>query len=291
MGEKTITGCWYQTRKNAEHDALAYLRSNIMPFDVANMETLGFAQDGAADVDGLDSGLVGPTVTLALDAKIHYQWANVVPQHVYFEYVLNYANVNEARTNWRPLVTESIASILKALPSDAETNTVLRALNTHLWEALARGSDPIFFKSGQTPLVFDPMSVVAFGYGSCTGLAILFVDALRAAGIPARVVGTPAWQGVRSNGNHNWVEVYRDGKWDFMEPSAGVQDVDDLDKDPCTRWFCNNHSQYGTTRVFAARLDRSLADTFYRMAWEWNNTDVPGVDRTDYYTNTCSQCH
>ena len=52
------------------------------------------------------------------------------------------------------------------------------------------------------------MSTLLYGYASCTGVSILFVDALRTIGIPARVVGTPAWHGDHAQGNHNWVEVF-----------------------------------------------------------------------------------
>ncbi len=50
---------------------------------------------------------------------------------------------------------------------------------------------------------------------SCSGLSILLVDAFRAVGIPARVAGTPNWHDNR--GNHNWCEVWIDGKWYFTE--------------------------------------------------------------------------
>lgn len=66
----------------------------------------------------------------------------------------------------------------------------------------------IVFKSSQTPLIYDPMSVLSFGYGSCTGVSIFFIDALRSVGVPSRIAGTPAWNGDVSNGNHNWVEVW-----------------------------------------------------------------------------------
>jgi len=299
--------CWYQTRANAVHDAHDYLRHNMMPFDISNMETLGFPKNGtqpADEADGLGNGLIGPTIELALDAKIKHHWADrIVPKEIYFEYVLNYANVNEGRTNWRPLLTDAIESMLNDHANvDSRVNDVVRIINARLWNALGRRSnESIVFQSGQTPLIFDPMSTIAFGYCSCTGTAILFTNALRAAGIPARVVGTPAWKGERSNGNHNWVEVYRNGKWDFMEPSTPtdpstkvVVNPDDLDRNPCDRWFCHANQRYGDTRVYAARLDRSQREdddgTHYVMAWEWDSKDVPGEDRTDYYIEKCNSC-
>ena len=51
------------------------------------------------------------------------------------------------------------------------------------------------------------------------GLSILLIDACRAVGIPARMVGTPRW--TDNSGNHSWVEVW-DREWSFVgacEPS------------------------------------------------------------------------
>jgi hypothetical protein len=49
------------------------------------------------------------------------------------------------------------------------------------------------FKSQQTPLIFDPMSTIAYSFASCTGVSIFLIDALRSVGIAARIAGTPAW--------------------------------------------------------------------------------------------------
>ena len=136
-------------------------------------------------------------------------------------------------------------------------------LNAHLWELLypiPGGS--IFFKSEQTPLIYDPMSTMAYGYASCTGISLLYVAGLRTIGIPGRLVGTPAWNGNQSNGNHNWVEVYLGpgGGWDlgddwaFIEglPAGGGENF----TNPCNKWFCNpGHAN--NTVFFATRYTRS----------------------------------
>jgi hypothetical protein len=94
-----------------------------MPFDLPFKETLGFPppsqqsssssasstssslseNENSVEVDGLDYGLIGPTIQLSLDAKVMYPWTDDLPKHIFFDYVLNYANLNEARTNWRPV--------------------------------------------------------------------------------------------------------------------------------------------------------------------------------------------
>merc|ERR1712070_249815 len=169
-------------------------------------------------------------------------------------------------------------------------------LNAHLWSAL-RPENPIVFRSEQTPLIYDPMSTMIFGYASCTGVSILYVDALRSVGVPARLVGTPAWHGVVDDGNHNWVEVWlgseapgpagADG-WTFLEgsPAGPGESLDNH----CDKWFCNPSHFDGRTKVFAAQFDRHSNATVYPMAWDLANKDIPGVDRSAYYNAACRSC-
>jgi len=229
--------------------------------------------------------------------------------------VLNYANLNEARTNWRPLLIDALRFNESDLWKSGEANltSVVTWVNQNIWTKLGRPGKPIIFKSSQTPLIFDPMSIIAFGYASCTGTSILFANALKAVGIPARVVGTPAWYGNRTRGNHNWVEIYvgshsrrhggddgsggDDGVWKFLEPSPANAGLDTLDHDPCMRWFCDP-SRYPSSRVYAARLKKSSKfglgseanSTYFPLAWEWDNHDVPGEERTEYYADICGLC-
>ncbi|MGK3738729.1 MAG: hypothetical protein ACI90V_005576 [Bacillariaceae sp.] len=339
--QKVEYQCIVQTRKNAEKLCMEYLKNNIMSFDEPFKETMGFPlnndddNNNDDDADGLGNGLVGPTVALALDSKVQYKYTDNLQPDFFFEYVLNYANLNEARTNWRPFIVNALqfnesdlfhSSILNKTTTNNNINgvyndddnddddavaiaAVTKWVNTHLWTKLARHEDePIYFKSSQTPLIFDPMSIIAFGYASCTGTSVLFTNGLRACGVPARVVGTPAWYGNRTNGNHNWVEVYvpnnnnieGGGEWKFLEPSPALAHVDTLDDDPCNRWFCDP-SRYPSSKVYAAKLSKTTSITpttttttsegHFPLAWEWDCHDVPAEDRTDYYTKICGSCN
>jgi transglutaminase-like putative cysteine protease len=161
-------------------------------------------------------------------------------------------------------------------------------LNMHMWGILSPADqDRIFFVAGSTPLIFDPMPILAFGYASCTGLAILFINALRTMEVPARIAGTSAWYQKREEGNHNWVEVWRDGEWYFLEllASETAGSVDDLDRPPCERWFCTQHrfsnNPSNTTKVYTARLE-SVQSTYYHLTWELANRGVPGEDVSSY---------
>mmetsp|Transcript_10065 Transcript_10065/g.27590 ORF Transcript_10065/g.27590 Transcript_10065/m.27590 type:complete len:392 (-) Transcript_10065:101-1276(-) len=296
--------CTWQTRDEAQQEALEFLRNHVMEFDQAFLHTLGFpVEDNRSNgTDGLDDGLVGPTIQLALDAKVMYPWTDALSKSTFFNYVLNYANLNEARTNWRPLLVDVLnvtqAELWKEYVATGNWNvtSVVKWVNTVVWDRLGRNGQPIRFVSGQTPLIFDPMSVIAFGYSSCTGTAILFTNALRAVGIPARVAGTAAWYGDASKGNHNWVEVYDSAKdeWGFLEPAPNTPGtVESLESNPCGRWYCSP-DRYPSSTVFAAKLsqeDDCCCDKHhFPLAWEPGCEDVPADDRTKYYTDVCSQC-
>ena len=293
--------CQWQTRKEAENELYDYLRQHVMQFDLPFLETMGFHEEdvGVDDLpDGLDLGLVGETILYALQSKIEFQYADELPIQIFRQYVLNYANANEARSNWRPLFWQKLRFLVQ--PTD-NIPSVVHTLNANMWKILSPvGQDLIYFKASSTPLVFDPMSILAFGYASCTGTAIMLVNALRTMGVPARLVGTAAWNQQRSMGNHNWVEVWYMGSWYFVEPSLSNDPftppelVDDLFRDPCTRWFCGRAQFTGnlsnTTLVFAATLEPSLHSISFPLAWEWSNRGVPGEDVSQFYQNACSRC-
>jgi hypothetical protein len=191
---------------------MQYLARHIMPYDVPNIASLGFQSNGQPKPDGMSDGIVDQTVYYSIQAKTLYPWTDSIPQDVYFEYVVPYAVTNEPRTNHRPLLFNALNDSLKQYERAAIGNStqstqdqikeVVKLINTELWALMGRDSKPIVFKASQTPRIYDPLSVIAYGYSSCTGLAIMLVSALRSVGIPARMAGTPAWYGDPSKGDH-----------------------------------------------------------------------------------------
>lgn len=298
-----------------------------------------------SSVDGLSDGIVNQTIFYSLQAKAIYPWTDIIPKSIYMEYVVPYAVVNEPRTDHRPLLFHALRDVLKDYerrpifddrqhhasiistthisartvnfeqpPSllQEQMKSAVKLINTRIWSIFGRqttnsNNTPISFRAGLTPRIFDPLSVIAYGHSSCTGLAILLIAALRSVGIPARMAGTPAWNNDPEKGNHSWVEVYIpgeeqnngvvNGKWIFLEPTPGIVEgnedsgnADDLDRDPCDRWFCNAEHFDGNTRVFVTRYTKR--DAHFPMAWSDAEKDkgVPGEDQTEYYTSVCGQC-
>jgi hypothetical protein len=256
-------------------DAIAFLESNMPSWDLQKSGSV-------------ISGVIEPTASLAVSTKQALPWAASVPRDTWFDYVLPYASVDEARSNWRQFLSDVLLPLVQNRTDLSTLSEVALYVNGLVWEA-ARPQGKVVFKSEQTPLIYDPMSTLVFGYASCTGISILYVDALRAVGVPARLVGTPAWHGNVNDGNHNWVEIWTGSEWAFQEgsPAGGGESL----TNPCDKWYCNPSHFDGKTQVFAAHFDRHSSDpTTYPMAWDLGNTEVPGVNRTEYYTTACAVC-
>jgi len=280
IGKSSAFDC--QKEEDAAFEAKSFIYANMPQWDVLNNGTLA-------------EGIIGPTVNLSLAVRQKYPWAAAVPRNIWQDYVLPYASVNEARTDWRQFMTELLTPLVKSSTTQAASlSDVADVLNKQLWSVL-RPQGAITFKSEQTPLIYDPMSTITFGYASCTGVSILFVDVLRTFGVPARLVGTPAWHGQMNDGNHNWVEVWL-GKghglaaedWAFIEgaPAGPGEKL----SNPCDKWFCNPQHFDGATKTFAAQFNKQSNTTTYPMAWDLGNREVPGVDRSAYYNAICRAC-
>merc|ERR1712037_890657 len=181
---------------DAYNSAYKFLEEHLPSWDRTNAASLGF-HSGVPAVDGLDLGVATLGINISLATKQSRSWAYEVPEDVFYEYVATYAHVNEARSNWRPFLTEVVDKILNgSRQGEPKTVTeVVNVINSQLWSSGLLGN-VVTFKSSQTPLIYDPMSTIVFGYASCTGVSILFADALRAAGVPARLAGLQPGMGV-----------------------------------------------------------------------------------------------
>jgi len=275
-GVEAAQNCLIVGKPNMPHCLNRFLERNLPPWDAQNLGTLQL-------------GILPATVQLALEARRSNPWAADVPWSVWRDAVLPFASVNEARSDWRRLFRQALAPLVKGA---ASRRVAVEEVNSKLW-SLLRPDSPIVFKSQQTPLIYDPMSTIAYGFASCTGISIVLIDALRSVGVPARLVGTPAWNGDEQAGNHNWVEVWLGGEsieeegWAFMEgaPAGGGSLTD-----PCSHWFCNAAKMENGTEVFATAFDREANETVYPMSWDLTNRHVPGVKRTAHYRKVCHSC-
>ena len=66
-------------------------------------------------------------------------------------------------------VTERIiADHLDITDTSITMEDIVAVINDNLWQRHYLGND-VVFKSSQTPLIYDPMSTIVFGFASCTG--------------------------------------------------------------------------------------------------------------------------
>ena len=229
-----------------------------MAFLIANMP--------ASDRDGMDLELLKENVSYAHKAHKQYSWAEALPESVYLHDVLPYHVVDEVRDSWRKELYEMFAP---AVDTCATMYDAVCAVNRNIPRLTGVDYNTKREKTNQSP-----RESMRQGMASCTGLAILLVDAYRAVGIPARFAGTASWHDNR--GNHSWTEVWLDGKWRVTEyyfPSK----LDHL-------WFMPDASKANkddrTYAIYATRFGQ--ADDWFPMVWadESEDADIESLPRT-----------
>lgn len=232
-----------------------------MAFLVANMPE--------RDLTTLRREFLVENVELAYKAREEVPWGKEIPDEVFLNDVLPYANVNERRDNWRKDLHDRFIARAKECRTPGEA--ALR-LNKEVLQALAVKYHPTKRpKSDQSPY-----ESTEAGFASCTGLSVLLADACRAVAIPARLVGTPAW--TNAKGNHTWVEVW-DRQWRFI----GAGEAGPLDQ----TWFVGHTSQANPHKaehcIYAASFCKTT--TPFPLVWDPTVRYVSAVDVTRFYTS------
>ena len=125
-----------------------------------------------------------------------------IPEREFRHFVLPLRVNNEPLDDFRTLYADTLCARVQGLPI-AEA-----ALEINHWCHEMATYQP---SDGRTS---SPLQTIQRGVGRCGEESVLAVAALRAVGIPARQVYTPRW--AHTDDNHAWVEVYVDGKWQFM---------------------------------------------------------------------------
>ncbi len=196
-------------------------------------------------------------------------WAKQVPKEIFLNDVLPYASLNECRDNGRPKLRELAAPLVKDCKTPGEA---AQALNKKLF-----GIVKVRYSTQRKKPDQSALESMDSGVATCSGLSILFVDACRAVGIPARIAGTPMWTNMR--GNHTWVEVW-DGDWHF----AGAAEPDGKGLD--CGWFKGDAAAADNSkpehRIYASSFKKTGLS--FPLVWNLQLDWVPAVNVTDRYT-------
>ena len=210
------------------------------------------------DREAMDLELLKENVEYAHLAREKYAWAKQLPEDVYLHDVLPYHVVDEVRDSWRKELYEMFSP---AVDTCRTMYDAVCAVNANI--PRLTGVD---YNTKRETTNQSPRESMRQGMASCTGLAILLVDAYRAVGIPARFAGTASWHDNR--GNHSWTEVWLDGQWRVTEyyfPSK----LDHL-------WFMPDaakaNAEERTYAIYATRFGK--ADDWFPMVWA--DGDVEG---------------
>lgn len=221
------------------------------------------------DAKSLSADFLLENVEYAYKARAEFPWAKEVPDSVFLNDVVAYANLNENRESWRKDFYERFKKYVAPCKTMREA---IDSVNKNVRDELLVDYNTKREKPDQAP--YESMRQ---HMASCSGLSILLTDAFRAVGIPSRVAGTPAWHDDR--GNHNWNEVWIDCQWRFTEyyPS------DDLDQS----WFLTDAGKAIKEDVRKAIYAASFKPTgcYFPLVWDENIRYVHAENVTDRYTS------
>jgi len=235
----------------------------------ASMEFL-IAHMPEVDLQSLSADYLLDNVRLAHQAWQESPWKDQIPESLFLNNVLPYANINENRDSWRSDFYKRCKPLVAGAKTPGEAAVLL---NQKLFPLLK-----VRYSTNRNRADQGPAESIRTGLASCTGLSILLIDACRSVGIPARFVGTPLW--ANKSGNHSWVEVWDQG-WHFT--GAAEPAGNDLDR----AWF--------TGRAATAQIDHPLhaiyavsykkTPSHFPMVWAPSIESISAVNVTERYLN------
>lgn len=148
-------------------------------------------------------------VDLSLQARDYFKWGREIPEEIFRHFVLPVRVNNENLDTARIVIFNELKDRVRNLSmTDA-------ALEVNHW-----CHEKVNYKAGDAR-TSSPLATMRTSFGRCGEESTFTVAAMRAVGIPARQVYTPRW--AHTDDNHAWVEVFVDGKWQYLgacEPEA-----------------------------------------------------------------------
>lgn len=180
--------------------------TKIIKSDLSTKEREGFeflyAYMPLSDLAMHSPEYVLKNVQLSLKARKQFSWARKVPSDIFLHFVLPYRVNNEYTDDAREVFFEELKERLQGL------NAYQAALEVNHW-----CHEKVTYQSTDERTC-GPLTAVRSAFGRCGEESTFAVAAYRSVGIPARQVYTPRW--AHTDDNHAWVEVWVDGKWQFL---------------------------------------------------------------------------
>lgn len=162
------------------------------------------------DLTAITEDLFVDTLRDAYFARNHFPWAAEYSEEIFLQYVLPPRVSQEPLEPWREYFLKELQPLVDGIESMSEAEDI-----AFDWA----GKLAIFQQTQSRDQ--GPFETIAGGYGRCEELMILYIDALRAIGIPARQAWTPYW--TYQDNNHAWTEIIsEDGSWHDREGWIGT---------------------------------------------------------------------
>lgn len=218
------------------------------------------------DLKQLTAAFLLENTDYAYRARDKYSWTKALPDSIFLNEVLPYVSLNETREGWRKDFYERFGKYVE------HCHTIFEAIDSV--NRNIRDEVMVDYNTKREKPDQSPAESIRQGMASCSGLSILLTDAFRAVGIPSRIAGTPNWHDGR--GNHNWSEVWADGKWYFTEYYPNQ-----LNK----AWFFADAGKADKEHAEKAIYASSFKPTgiYFPLVWDKNIRYVPAENVTDRY--------
>lgn len=156
----------------------------------------------ASDIGDYDFSLYKKFADFGLVLRENSQWSGLVPEDIFFNFVLHYRINNEAIEDCRLFFYNTLKDRISG------KNMKEAALEVNIWCA-----EHVNYQATDERTA-SPLAALRSSYGRCGEESTLVVTAMRSVGIPARQVYTPRW--AHCDDNHAWVEVWCDGDWYYL---------------------------------------------------------------------------
>lgn len=140
-------------------------------------------------------------------AAADFPWKKRVPADLVQEAVQPDRVAGEDSCDWRPVLTPIAEDVVRDCATAKEAVLKLAAELPQV--------TGVRYSTERRKHNMNALEALEEKKVSCTGQSVLLVCALRAVGIPARMVGLLTWNHVR--GNHSWAEAWFDGDWHMIE--------------------------------------------------------------------------
>ena len=197
-----------------------------------------------SDLRKLDSSYLLENIDLAYEVLNIWPFMPDIPEDIFMNYLLPYAQLEEKRDNWRKEFLILCTPMVNECKSAGEV-----VLSLQSWLPLQLLFT--FDHEGRSRSNWSVGEIIENRTANCIGLSILLADACRAVGIPARIATIPKWKDVP--GGHTWVEIWDQGEW---------RHISAFDPSPVNRtWMEERTADTDTTkfnhRIYGASFKRT----------------------------------